>query len=46
MECGEYDKAAVIYLDCAVSKETGCIEEISISKTYMHRLDFEEMRWT
>ncbi len=46
MECGEYDKAAEIYFDCAVSKETGCIEEISISKTYMHRLDFETMRWT
>ena len=46
MECGEYDKAAVIYFDCAVSKETGCIEEIRISKTYMHRLDFETMRWT
>ena len=46
MECGEYDKADVIYFDCAVSKETGCIEEISISKTYMHRHDFETLRWT
>ena len=46
MECGEHDKAAEIYVDCAVSKETGCIEEISISKTYMDRHDFETMRWT
>lgn len=46
MEYGEYDKAAVIDFDCAVSKETGCIEEISISKMYMHRHDFETMRWT
>lgn len=46
MGYGEDDKAAVIYFDCAVSKETGCIEEISISKTYMDRHDFETMRWT
>lgn len=46
MECGKYDNAAEIYVDCAVSKETGCIEEISISKTYMHRHDFETLRWT
>lgn len=46
MECGKYDKAAEIYFDCAVSKETGCIEEIRISKSYTHRLDFETMRWT
>lgn len=46
MEYGEYDKAAAIYFTCAVSKETGLIEEISISKFYTHRFDFETMRWT
>lgn len=46
MEYGEYDKAAAIYFTCAVSKETGLIEEISISKDYTHRHDFETMRWT
>ena len=46
MEYEKYDKAAAIYFTCAVSKETGLIEEISISKDYMHRHDFETMRWT
>lgn len=46
MEYGEYDKAAAIYFTCAVSKETGLIEEISISKFYTHRFDFETMRWS
>lgn len=40
------DEAAEIYFSCAVSKETGLIEEISISKYYMNRFDFESIRWT
>lgn len=46
MGCGEDDEAAEIYFNCAVSKETGLIEEISISKSYTRKIDFEEMRWT
>lgn len=36
--------AVAIYFTCAVSKETGLIEEISISKYYTHRHDFETMQ--
>lgn len=39
----KYDKAAAIYFTCAVSKETGLIEEINISKYYTHRHDFKTM---
>ena len=39
------DKAASILFSCAVSKETGLIDEISISKWYMRRCDFEEGRY-
>lgn len=46
MGYGEDDKSVAINFACAVSKETGLIEEISISKYYMCKLDFEEMRWT
>ncbi len=46
MGYGEDDKAAIINFTCAVSKENGLIKEISISKYYMCKLDFEEMRWT
>ena len=46
MEYEKYDKAVAIYFICAASKETGIIEEISISKNYTHRHDFETMRWS
>lgn len=45
MGYGPEDKAAVIPFTCAVSKETGLIDEISISKWYIKRCDFEESRW-
>lgn len=39
------DKAAAIAFNCAVSKETGLIDEISISRWYITRYDFETSRW-
>lgn len=39
------DKAAAILFSCAVSKETGLIDEISISKWYITRHEFEVGRW-
>lgn len=41
---GEEDKAAFA-VNCALSKETGLIEEIGISKWYIAREDFETSRW-
>ena len=45
MEYGEKDKAAALAINCALSKETGLIEEIAISKWYISREDFETSRW-
>lgn len=45
MEYGEKDKAAALAINCALSKETGLIEEITISKWYISREDFETSRW-
>lgn len=46
MGYAEDDEAAEIAFTCAVSKETGLIEEISMCKCYLRRNDFETMRWT
>lgn len=45
MKYGEKDKAAALAINCALSKETGLIEEIAISKWYISREDFETSRW-
>ena len=39
------DKAAALAINCALSKETGLIEEIGISRWYISREDFETSRW-
>lgn len=45
MNYGERDEAAALAINCALSKETGLIEEIGISKWYIAREDFETSRW-
>lgn len=45
MNYGERDKAAALAINCELSKETGLIEEIGISKWYIAREDFETSRW-
>lgn len=39
------DRAAALAINCALSKETGLIEEIGISRWYISREDFETSRW-
>lgn len=45
MNYGEEDEAAALAINCALSKETGLIEEIGISRWYISREDFETSRW-
>ncbi len=45
MEYREKDEAAALAINCALSKETGLIEEIAISKWYISRENFETSRW-
>lgn len=45
MNYGEEDEATALAINCALSKETGLIEEIGISKWYITREDFETSRW-
>ncbi len=45
MNYGEEDEAAALAINCALSKETGLIEEIGISKWYISGEDFETSRW-
>lgn len=45
MGYGADQEAAELALNCAVSKETGFIEEIGISKWYLTKEGFETSRW-